>query len=154
MIAADELVAILRDAGISDVPWLPDSELGRWEAALSATGTPRLIRVCREGEALSIAAGLIIGGRNPLVMMQCTGLFEAGDSLRNVIHDLGLPVRALVGVRSWAAHQQGTTVDTCPRFTPPIVEAWAVPHRWLDGTAADLAAALRAPGPCLLLLPE
>ena len=87
-------------------------------------------------------------------MMQCTGLFDAGDSLRNVVHDLGLPVRVLVGVRGWLAHRQQATADTCPRFTVPIVEAWGVPYRWLDGTAADLAAALGEPGPRIYLMPE
>ncbi|MGL4555842.1 MAG: hypothetical protein ACRC33_32130 [Gemmataceae bacterium] len=154
MITGPELVAALRDAGVTDVPWLPDSELGRWEDALAAAGSPRLIRVCREGEALAIAAGLLIGGKAPLVMIQCTGLFEAGDSLRNVVHDLGLPVRVMVGVRSWLAHQKQATGDTCPRFTVPVVEAWGIPYRWLDGTAADLAAALSEPGPRLYLLPE
>jgi sulfopyruvate decarboxylase TPP-binding subunit len=154
MITGTDLVATLRDAGITDVPWLPDSEIGRWEEALSSSTTPRLIRVCREGEALAIAAGLLIGVNNPLAMIQCTGLFEAGDALRNVVHDLGLPLRVLVGVRNWLALQKQATVDTCPRFTVPIVEAWGIPYRWLDGTAADLAAALREPGPRIYLLPE
>jgi hypothetical protein len=154
MIPGRELVAIVQQAGITHLPWIPDSELGRWEADLVAAGTPRLIRVCREGEALALAAGLLLGGANPLVLMQCTGLFEAGDALRNVVHDLGLPVRAIIGVRSWIASQNGGTRDTCPRFLVPYVEAWQLPYRWLDGTAADLASALGEPGPRLFLLPE
>ncbi|NBO93697.1 MAG: hypothetical protein EBV06_15510 [Planctomycetia bacterium] len=154
MITGSDFVAALREAGITDIPWLPDSELGRWESALAAAITPRLIRVCREGEALAIAAGLLIGGRTPLVAMQCTGLFEAGDSLRNFAHDLKLPLRVLVGVRSWRAYLQQQTADTCPSFTIPIIEAWGIPYRWLDGTMADLLAALNEPGPRFYLLPE
>ncbi len=43
-----------------------------------------LVRVCREGEAWEVAAGLHLGGATPLVMIQCTGLFESGDAIRNV----------------------------------------------------------------------
>jgi sulfopyruvate decarboxylase TPP-binding subunit len=154
MIAGRELVALLQQGGITHLPWIPDSELGRWEADLVAAGTPRLIRVCREGEALALAAGLLLGGARPLVLMQCTGLFEAGDALRNVVHDLVLPVRALIGIRSWIASQQRPITDSCPRFVVPYVDAWQIPYRWLDGTAVDLAAALREPGPRLFLLPE
>ena len=88
----------------------------------------RLIRVCREGEAFAVAAGLHLGGRRPIVIIQCTGLFEAGDSLRNLIHDLKLPLFFIVGVRSYYAHQQGTTADTCPVFTEPILRAWQMPY--------------------------
>ncbi len=79
-----------------------------------------------------MAAGLLLGGRRPLVGMQCTGLFEAGDSLRNFVHDLGLPLFFLVGVRSLRAHRQGGAADTCPVFTEPILQAWRVPYVLLD----------------------
>jgi sulfopyruvate decarboxylase TPP-binding subunit len=154
MIDGARLVALLQQAGITHVPWIPDSDLGRWEDALANASSPQLIRVCREGEALAIAAGLMIGGASPLVMLQCTGLFEAGDALRNLVHDLHLPLRLLVGVRSWKASRAGAVADTCPRFIQPFVDAWQIPARWLTGTADDLAQALFAPGPVLLLWPE
>jgi sulfopyruvate decarboxylase TPP-binding subunit len=141
------VAAALRAAGVSDVIWIPDSDLGRWEAALSSTPGLRLLRVCREGEAIALAAGLHLGGRQPLVLIQCTGLFEAGDSLRNCVHDLNLPLFLVVGVRSWHAHQEGKSADTCPRFTEPILRAWQIPYVFLDPqrqTPDDLAAAYRA----------
>ncbi|HLJ11903.1 MAG TPA: hypothetical protein VKU82_11975, partial [Planctomycetaceae bacterium] len=85
---------------ITHVIWLPDSTLGQWEEALSSAKDLELIRVCREGEAWAIAAGLFLGGAQPLVMIQCTGLFESGDSLRNAVHDYGIPLFAVIGYRS------------------------------------------------------
>jgi sulfopyruvate decarboxylase TPP-binding subunit len=126
------VLAALKRCGVTHVVWLPDSELGRWDGALSSDAELRLVRVCREGEAFAVAAGLLIGGKRPVVMIQCTGLFEAGDALRNVCFDLALPVFVIVGVRSWAAHQRGATADNCPHFTPRIVEAWGLPSVWLD----------------------
>jgi sulfopyruvate decarboxylase TPP-binding subunit len=143
MLDGPSVAAALKRCGVTHVVWIPDSELGTWEAALSATDGLTLIRVCREGEAFAVAAGLHLGGKRPIVMIQCTGLFEAGDALRNVLHDMKLPLFFVVGVRSYYLHQKGTTADTCPVFTEPIMRAWQVPYVVLDKrhTADDLAAA-------------
>src|SRR5260370_36511238 len=117
MFDGPSVVAALKSCGVTEVIWVPDSELGRWDAALSDGPDVRLIRVCREGEAVGVAAGLLLGGRRPLVGMQCTGLFEAGDSLRNFVHDLGLPLFFLVGGRSLRAHPQGRGARAAPVFT-------------------------------------
>ena len=109
----------------------------------SSTDGLSLIRVCREGEAFAVAAGLHLGGKKPIVMIQCTGLFEAGDALRNVLHDMKLPLFFVVGVRSYYLLQKGATADTCPVFTEPIMRAWQIPYVVLDNrnSADDLAAA-------------
>jgi sulfopyruvate decarboxylase TPP-binding subunit len=145
MLDGPTVVAALKDCGVTHVVWLPDSELGKWESALTGPGGLPLIRACREGEAIAIAAGLLLGGKRPIVLVQCTGLFEAGDALRNVVHDLKLPLFLVVGVRSYYAHQQGKTADSCPVFTEPILRAWQIPYVILERrhTAADLAAAYR-----------
>ena len=94
---------------------------------------------------LEFAGGLHLGGCRPIILMQCTGFFEAGDAFRNFVHDLNLPLFFVIGVRGYYAHQQGATADTCPVFTEPIVQAWRVPYIVLDKrhTAADVAAAYR-----------
>jgi sulfopyruvate decarboxylase subunit alpha len=145
MLDGPTVVAALKHCGVTHVVWIPDSELGLWEPALRAAPELSLIRVCREGEAIGVAAGLLLGGRKPVVLIQCTGLFEAGDALRNVIHDLKLPLFLVVGVRSYYAHQQGNTRDSCPVFTEPILQAWQIPYDLLDRrhSAEDLAAAYR-----------
>ena len=135
------VAAALKSCGVTHVLWVPDSELGQWESALVSDPALRLIRVCREGEAIAIAGGLCLGGKKPVVMLQCTGLFEAGDALRNFVHDLRLPLFFVIGVRSWRQHQKGQTTDTCPQFTLPILDAWRLSYSWLEEkhTAADLA---------------
>jgi sulfopyruvate decarboxylase subunit alpha len=145
MLDGPSVVAALKACGVTHVVWVPDSELGTWEPALTGPGGLPLVRVCREGEAFAVAAGLWIGGQKPVVVIQCTGLFEAGDALRNTIHDLGVPVFLVVGVRSWHAYQNGQSKDNCPVFTEPILQAWQVPYVLLDDrcSADDLAAAYR-----------
>jgi hypothetical protein len=141
MIDGPGFVAALAACGVTHVVWVPDSELGLWDESLSAASSLDLIRVCREGEAIAVAAGLMLGGKRPIVLLQCTGLFEAGDSLRNTVHDLKLPLFLVVGVRNWKAHQRGQSADSCPVFAQAIVQAWQLGHSWLEdnSTPADLA---------------
>jgi sulfopyruvate decarboxylase subunit alpha len=122
---AGQVADFIVGLGITHVVWLPDSALGPWEHALDQPGKLELVRVCREGEAWAIAAGLYLGGRRPLVMIQNTGLFESGDAMRNVLFDLGLPLPAIVGYRS--ALIPGST-DSARRFTEPVLEAWGVEY--------------------------
>jgi sulfopyruvate decarboxylase TPP-binding subunit len=115
--------------GITHVVWLPDSTLGQWEQALSSTPGLTLIRVCREGEAWAVAAGLHLGGARPLVMIQCTGLFESGDALRNVLFDFGLPLFAVIGYRS-ALNTAAT--DSARTYTEPNLRSWELDYRLID----------------------
>jgi sulfopyruvate decarboxylase TPP-binding subunit len=147
MLDGPAVIEALETCGVTHVVWIPDSHLGTWEAALLGSATVRLVRPAREGEAVALAGGLLLGGARPVVMIQCTGLFEAGDALRNIAHDLGLPLALIVGVRSYFAHKAGKTSDNCPAFTEPILHAWQLPYTILEPDrhgAGDLVAALRA----------
>jgi sulfopyruvate decarboxylase TPP-binding subunit len=119
---------MLEGLGVTHVVWLPDSELGTWHEALTQSSKLTLIRVCREGEAFGIAAGLHLGGARPVVVIQCTGFYEAGDALRNVVHDLGLPIFTIVGYRGYYGGIAGRK-DTAATFLEPIVAAWNLPHK-------------------------
>jgi sulfopyruvate decarboxylase TPP-binding subunit len=146
MLDSNSIVSALQAAGFTHLVWIPDSHLGTWEPALR---TSRLapIRVCREGEAVGVAIGLLLGGARPLVAVQCTGFFEAGDAVRNAVHDLKLPLKLIIGVRSERAARIGKSGDNCPKFAEKLVEAWELPHTRFDPAEADaasLASALKA----------
>ena len=146
MLGPSDIVSALEAAGFTHLVWIPDSHLGTWEPALRASRLAP-VRVCREGEAVGIAIGLMLGGARPLVAVQCTGFFEAGDAIRNAVHDMKLPLKLIVGVRSERAARAGTSGDNCPRFAERLVEAWELPHTRFDpaeGDAVELAAALTA----------
>jgi sulfopyruvate decarboxylase TPP-binding subunit len=159
MLTPAAAVGHLEAAGFTHVVWIPDSALGPWESALVSSSQLKLIRPCREGEAIGVAAGLMLGGARPVVVCQCTGLFEAGDALRNVVLDLKLPLKLIVGVRSFRAFLDGKTTDNCPAFTEPVLRAWQVPYTILaDADEAAFSAAVRelvaAGGARALLLGE
>lgn len=131
MFTGPELVEMLRRMDVSHVVWLPDSTLGQWEAALRKAPGLEVVTVCREGEAWAVAAGLYLGGARPIVMIQCTGMFESGDALRNALHDYRLPLFAIVGYRSFLK-QETLPGDTCLKFTEPILDAWQIDYRLID----------------------
>lgn len=120
-----EIAQTLERLEVSHVVWIPDSTTGKWETAFEASGGLRLLRVCREGEAWALAAGLLLGGQSPIVIMQSTGFFESGDALRNVVFDLQLPVFAIIGARNWLI---ADSRDSAKRFTMPILGAWGIDH--------------------------
>jgi sulfopyruvate decarboxylase subunit alpha len=126
--SGDQIAALLAELGVSHIVTVPDSTIGRWESAIERTDSLRLVRVCREGEAWQVAAGLYLGGATPLVMIQCTGLFESGDALRNALHDWKLPLFAVIGYRSYL-DQAKLPGDTCLVFTEPVLDAWRIDYR-------------------------
>jgi sulfopyruvate decarboxylase subunit alpha len=125
--SGEQVASLLKEVGVTHVITVPDSTIGRWEAAIEQSGSVRLVRVCREGEAWQVAAGLLLGGATPIVMIQCTGLFESGDALRNVLHDWKLPVFSIIGYRSYL-DQAKLPGDTCLVFTEPVLDAWRIDY--------------------------
>jgi sulfopyruvate decarboxylase TPP-binding subunit len=133
MFSGDRVASLFSRCGITHVVMVPDHTLGEWVPALRGAGI-RVVSVCREGEAWAVAAGLYLGGSQPLVMLQCTGLFESGDSLRNILHDWKLPIFSVIGYRSYL-NQQRLPGDTALVFTEPMLKAWQIDYRLI--TAPD-----------------
>ena len=131
MFTPEEIVAAFTELGITHVVWIPDTTTGQWDNALQAAPEIQLIQVCREGEAWALAAGLYLGGAKPIVVIQCTGFFESGDAMRNIVHDYQLPIYGLVGYRSYL-NASSLPGDTCLKFTEPVLEAWALNTVFID----------------------
>ena len=89
-----------------------------------------LVPVCREGETMAIAAGLWVGGKRPIVLIQNTGIFEAGDSIRGLGLDVNQPLVMLVGYRGWSRH--GLTKDSAARFIEHILHAWGITYYLIE----------------------
>jgi len=78
-ISATAVVEALHEHGITHAVWLPDSETNFMHVLLTDDDSISLVPVCREGETMTTAAGLWVGGRKPVVMVQNTGVFESGE---------------------------------------------------------------------------
>lgn len=159
MFSGDQIANALDQLGITDVVTVPDSTIGQWHDGIEHRGHTRLVRVCREGEAWEVAAGLHLGGARPLVMIQCTGLFESGDAIRNVLHDWKLPIPSIIGYRSYL-NQDTIPGDTCLVFTEPVLDTWRIDYRLLTSPeqlpaiAEHLAACRAAARPGAIVVAE
>lgn len=145
--SAEALFGTLVELGMTHLLGVPDNG----SAALFALAGPHpdidLLTVTREGEAFAVAAGLWLGGEQPVVTVQNTGLLESGDSLRGTAYRMGVPLLILVGIRGYAkmtshyrdieaARAAGRAPQTMKRAdidsvaltTEPTLEAWAVPY--------------------------
>lgn len=118
------VVEELKKNDITHVVWLPDSETNFMYQLLTGEPSLDLVPVCREGETMAIAAGLWVGGKRPIVLIQNTGIFESGDSIRGLGLDVNQPLVMLVGYRGWSRH--GITPDSAARFIEHILHAWGI----------------------------
>ncbi len=144
MAQAQLVFDVLNRHGVTDVVSLPDNSSAALLALLRQSSDIRLLSVTREGEAFAMAAGLWLGGRNPLVLIQNTGLLESGDSLRGTLVRMRIPVVCLVTYRGYAKlarlearPEPGPEIlsqpdlDSVAVMTEPTLRAWGVPFDFL-----------------------
>ncbi|MQG73779.1 MAG: hypothetical protein FI680_03265 [SAR202 cluster bacterium] len=129
-ISPQTLVDEFTKNGVTHVVCLPDSETNWLYLKLEEEPSLDLVPVCREGETMPIAAGLSIGGKRPIVLIQNTGMFESGDSIRGIAIDLGMPMVMVIGYRGWT--RKGPTPDSAARYTEPILNAWGINYYLME----------------------
>jgi len=133
-VSAALTVARLTALGFTHVLFIPDSESRLLYAAVDENLSLELITPCREGESVAIAAGLWVGGAKPLLVIQNTGVMEAGDALRGCGIGPHIPLRMLVGWRGYAGGITGKLpIDSAYPYTEPLLDAWGIPHWPLMG---------------------
>lgn len=121
---------LLVELRFTHVVMIPDSESAAIYELASIDRRLDLIVPCREGEGIAIAAGLWTGGAKPVLIIQNTGLMEAGDALRGCGIGPRIPLRLMVGWRGYAGATAGRTpVDSAYPYTEPLLDAWQVPTR-------------------------
>lgn len=120
------IISELKKNSVTHVVWLPDSETNFMYEQLMEDPALELVPVSREGETMAIAAGLWVGGKRPVALIQNTGIFESGDSIRGLGLDVDQPLVMLVGYRGWDRH--GITRDSAAKFTEHILHAWGISY--------------------------
>jgi sulfopyruvate decarboxylase subunit alpha len=151
---AEALAALLAEFGVSHVVTLPDNTSAPLLEAINLRTDLRLLMGTREGEVISLAAGLWLGGSSPVVIIQNTGLLEAGDSLRGTASRMGAPLLMLVTCRGYEksrtlGREPGdvevtrdllvrSDLDSVAHMTESTLRAWGVPFFFLrDPTDLD-----------------
>jgi sulfopyruvate decarboxylase subunit alpha len=148
MAQAKLLLQELKKHHVTHVIGLPDNSSAGLFELLEGDPDIRLIRITREGEAFALAAGLWMGGKTPVVLIQNTGLLESGDSFRGTVLRMLIPLVCLITYRGYAGMARrglaGTPVDltadllsrpdvdSAALITEPTLKAWGLPFVFLQ----------------------
>ncbi|KAA1280539.1 MAG: hypothetical protein CL886_06400 [Dehalococcoidia bacterium] len=122
----ETVLAEMKKNGVTHVVWLPDSETNWLYMLMKNDPELDLIPVSREGQAFSVAAGLSVGGKNPVILIQNTGMMESGDSLRGWCLGMNIPVVMMVGYRGYTRH--GVNSDTAATYTERFLNAFGIQY--------------------------
>ncbi len=159
-IEAAALWAAIVRSGTTHLVGVPDNGSRGLFAAAWQDRRVDVVLVTREGEAMALAAGLHVGGARPMLLLQNTGLLEAGDAFRGTLYNMGIPVVMIVGYRGYSSLEPGAErVDTAASFCEPTLRAWNIPYYMLrSGRDCGLLAtaaqsALQASLPAAVLYP-
>jgi len=87
----------LLDCVVTHIVTVPDYVMMSVYREIESRGAPRLVYCCTEDEAVTIAAGLHIGGARPMVMMQNQGLYASLNAIRAIGLDARLPIFMMIG---------------------------------------------------------
>jgi sulfopyruvate decarboxylase TPP-binding subunit len=126
---AQKIITTLENNNVTHVVGVPDNGSRVLFEQLWEHPRIEVILTSREGEAYGLASGLYLGGAVPLVLIQNTGFFEAGDAFRGTAYNMGLPIVMLVGYRGYKSMEPGASrVDTAATFFEPTLKAWNIPY--------------------------
>lgn len=158
-VSADDLLQALVAVGVQDVVAVPDTHQRTLIAAIESQDVVRFIQATTEDEGTAICAGLIVGGRRPILQIQHAGLYACANNLRGIAIDGAFPMVLLVGLLGRdPAKAPRDDFGSMVRLAEPLLDALEIPHHLIDGpgdldaVAAAYAEAAARNGPVALLL--
>jgi sulfopyruvate decarboxylase TPP-binding subunit len=130
---AKRIVAGLKDAGINFVAYLPETRLSQILPLMREDGSFQLAPVSSEAEAVTIAAGATLGGKQAACYIESTGIYVSCYSLVTVGKQLGVPVLLIVGFLGGFADQRNSFLyTTIGDHAAPVLDALDIPHQLIE----------------------
>ena len=97
----------LKEAEVTHIVTVPDSKLKELYPALAADPYFRYIPVTNEGEGVAVVAGLMLGGKGAVMLMENSGFRVAIEPLSRLGHTYEIPVFMImsyvgeIGEKNW-----------------------------------------------------
>jgi sulfopyruvate decarboxylase subunit alpha len=150
LLSARSILEILEAQAVTDVVGVPDNSSAALYTLLGKSTRIRTRSVTREGEAFSMACGLWMGGRHPVLLIQNTGLLESGDAFRGTAMRMRIPLVCLITYRGYAKMIKNfgqapaapdpdmlsrSEVDSTGPMTEPTLRAWGFGYQFVHGDA-------------------
>lgn len=107
------------------------------------SGEPGIKNVpcCNEEQAVAVAAGLWMGGRKPIVVVQNQGMHACINAIRTIGNDVRAPIVFLIGQfgREFAnfGHDPAESNRSTVRYLEPVLRAMDI-RPWRLETEADM----------------
>jgi sulfopyruvate decarboxylase TPP-binding subunit len=152
---AKRIVQGLKDAGVDFITYLPETRLSQILPLLRDAPDMELIAAANEQEAVTIAAGATLGGKQAAVYMENTGIYVSSYSLLTVGKQLGVPILLVVAYLGGVPDLRNSFLyATIGRHTIPTLDGLGIEYMVLNdgdkleikiGDAMRAANAQRAP---------
>jgi sulfopyruvate decarboxylase TPP-binding subunit len=111
---AKKIVAALRDAGINFMAYLPETRLSQILRVMEMDKNFRLLGVANEAEAISIAAGATLGGKQSACYMEGSGVYVSAYNLLAIGRRMGVPILLIVAYYGSFGDQRNSFLYALP----------------------------------------
>lgn len=126
---AADLVKGLKSAGVDFVTYLPETRLSQIVPLIRDDPEMELIQTASEQEAVTIAAGATLGGKQAAVYMESTGIYVSAYSLLVTGKQLGVPLLLVIGYLGGVHDQRNSFLySAIGRHTIPVLEALEIEY--------------------------
>jgi sulfopyruvate decarboxylase TPP-binding subunit len=105
---ANKIVGSLKAAGINFIPFVPETRLSEMLPIIQKDDFFQLVPVASEAEAVSMAAGASLGGKQSAAYMEGPGIWVSSYNLVTVGVRYGVPLLLLVGYVGSMADKRNT----------------------------------------------
>jgi sulfopyruvate decarboxylase subunit alpha len=139
-ISASAAVAALRRNRVDHVVTVPDwVQLSLHDRLNTGVEGIKVVNCANENQVVTVAAGLTIGGKRPVLMMQNQGLYNCVNTLRAVCLDAHIPMVFMVGQFGREFENVGRPSTQSRRtmvlIAEPLLQSIGVPFHILDNEA-------------------
>jgi len=127
----------LKKNGVEYIAWVPDSETHFMHDSMLNDRSLRVIQVCAEGEAIAICAGIHLGGKRGVVLIENQGAFDSGNVLKWAVN-LYFPLVLLIGNLGYMGYQNpesssaGKMKKGGGEITEAFLEALGIPYELVN----------------------
>jgi sulfopyruvate decarboxylase subunit alpha len=127
---ANEFVAALKAQGFDFFAGVPCSLLKGLVSVLDADRDAHYVSATREDSALGMAAGAYLGGKQPMVLMQNSGLGVSVNALASLSTMYDLPALLVISWRGEGGNDAPEHI-LMGEIMMPVLDLLKIPHRVL-----------------------
>jgi sulfopyruvate decarboxylase TPP-binding subunit len=137
VLSGKAIISALKQADVPYVLSVPDNTTSSGLLFPIASDPDfRLVRVCKDDEAVGISAAMSYCGMRSLILIQNTGFFDSINAIRAVAVEYKLPVVMMIGLLSKEPDIPASESSVYSvRIVEPILQAMGIDYAILDNDA-------------------